>query len=56
MTKVEFDDALNEAGWVLLDEIMKYQEVDPHLFNNLKVCLKLAIEVYLTEKAKEESK
>ncbi len=49
-TKVDFDDALNFAGWVLLEEIQKYQEVDGHLFNNLKGCLKAAIEAYLNSK------
>lgn len=48
--EIEFDDALNEAGWTLLEEIQKYQEVDGYLFNNLKGCLKAAIETYLNAK------
>lgn len=53
--QVEFDNKLNEAAWVLLDEIRKFQQVEPQLFNNLKGCLKVAIEKYL-EEAIEESK
>lgn len=41
--------ALNEASWKLLDKIQEYQQVDALLFNNLKGCLKEAIEVYLKE-------
>lgn len=41
--------ALNEASWKLLDKIQEYQQVDAPLFNNLKGCLKEAIEVYLKE-------
>lgn len=55
-TKVEidYDDALNEAGWVLLDEIGKFQKVEGHLFNNMKGCLKAAIEKYLAEQLKQD--
>lgn len=50
---VEFDDALNKAGWELLERIYSLNvEVPPILFNNLKGCLKSAIEVYLQEKLK----
>jgi hypothetical protein len=50
---VEFDDALNKAGWELLERIYALDvEVPAILFNNLKGCLKSAIEVYLTEKLK----
>jgi hypothetical protein len=42
-------DALNEAAWKLLDKIQEYQQVDAPLFNNLKGCLKEAIESYLTQ-------
>lgn len=52
--EIEYDDALNEAGYTLLEEIQKYQEVDGHLFNNLKSCLKAAIEKY--NEVKESSK
>jgi len=40
-------DSLNDAAWELLDKISEYQEVNATLFNNLKSCLKAAIEVYL---------
>lgn len=52
--EIEYDDALNEAGWTLLEEIQKYQQVDGHLFNNLKFCLKAAIEKY--NEVKENNK
>lgn len=42
-------DALNNAAWELLNKIQEYQQVEAPLFNNLKGCLKEAIEVYLTE-------
>jgi len=47
-------DELNNAAWVLLDKIQEHQQVDAPLFNNLKGCLKEAIEVYLTEALKEK--
>lgn len=50
---VTFDDALNVAAWTLLDEVGKFQKVEAHLFNNLKGCLKAAIETYLTVKTAE---
>lgn len=40
-------EGLNEAGWVLLREIQKYQHIEPKLWNNLKGCLKVAIEKYI---------
>lgn len=49
-------DALNNAAWVLLDKIQEHQQVDAPLFNNLKSCLKAAIEVYLTENFEEKTK
>lgn len=52
--KIEYDDALNEAGWTLLEEIQKYQQVDGHLFNNLKSFLKAAIEKYNEVKENNE--
>lgn len=52
--EIEFDNALNEAGWDLLDKIGNFQHVEPHLFNNLKGCLKSAIETYLTALEKEK--
>jgi hypothetical protein len=56
MTYIEYDDALNAAGWVLLEEIQKYQNVDPLLFNHLKQCLKLAIEKYIEAGEKKTMK
>ena len=50
---VTSDDALNDAAWTLLDEIGKFQKVEGHLFNNLKGCLKAAIETYLSVKTKD---
>lgn len=47
--------ALNEASWKLLDKIQEYQQVDALLFNNLKGCLKEAVEVYLNETLKGNS-
>lgn len=49
-------DALNNAGWLLLDKIQEHQTVDAPLFNNLKSCLKEAIELYLTEVFEEKTK
>lgn len=54
INEIDYDDALNEAGWTLLEEIQKYQQVDGHLFNNLKSCLKAAIEKY--NEVKENNK
>lgn len=48
--EIEWDDALNSAGWELYAEISKFQPVDAFLFNNLKGCLKIAIEEYLSKK------
>lgn len=40
-------DALNDAGWKLLDELQKLMDVVPNrVFNNLKPALAAAIEVY----------
>jgi len=47
-------DALNDAGWELLNQINQYQAVDGPLFNNLKSCLKAAIEVYLNHEENRE--
>ena len=49
-------DPLNNAAWVLLDKIQEYQQVDAPLFNNIKSCLKAAIEVYLIETFEEKTK
>lgn len=45
---------LNNASWKLLEEIQKFQQVDAPLWNNLKGCLKQAIEVYLNESIAQE--
>lgn len=50
--KIEFDNALNEAGWELVSELRKFGDVNGHMFNNIKQCLKSAIEVYLSESEK----
>lgn len=46
--------ALNDASWAILHEIRKFQNVDGHLFNNLKGCLAVGINTYNTKL--EESK
>lgn len=46
----DYDDALNSAGWTLLEEIQKHQEVDGPLFNNLKECLRQSLITYLNHK------
>jgi len=53
MKKVEFDNALNEAGWALVDELRKYGEVGGCIFNNIKPSIAVSIGVYLSEKEKE---
>lgn len=45
-----YDDALNDAGWTLLEEIQKHQQVDGHLFNNLKECLRQSLITYFNYK------
>ena len=50
---VEFDNALNDAGLAMIDEMRKYGDFDWGVFNNIKPCLKVAIEKYLEEKEKE---
>lgn len=52
---IDFDDALNDAGWTLLDKIGEYQHVDGPLFNNLKSCLKAAIETYLEKTIEKQT-
>lgn len=51
---VDYDDALNDAGWKLTEGLQKYGNLTGHQFNNVKGCLKEAIEVYLARKAKDE--
>lgn len=48
---VEYDDALNEASLVLLNELQKHGEVSTGLFNNLKGYLRVSIETYLKSKS-----
>lgn len=50
---INYDNALNDAGWILINAIGRYQEVSPALFNNMKGCLKEAIEAYLEATIKE---
>lgn len=45
--EVNYDNALNEAGWVLIEELRKFGDVNGHQFNHIKPSLKLAIEKYL---------
>lgn len=52
--KIEFDNALNEAGWALVRELNKYGDISGNMFNNLKPSLKIAIERYMSEKEKEQ--
>jgi hypothetical protein len=48
--------ALNEAGWLMLDKLRQLDgEVSPMVFNNLKPALKEAIELFLTLKLEEKS-
>lgn len=54
MKKVEFDNALNEAGWAMIHELQKFGGVGGRMFNNMKPCLKVAIEKYLSESDKEK--
>lgn len=52
--EIEYDDALNQAGWELYEMISKFQHVEPRLFNNMKGCLKAAIETYLSVKSDDQ--
>lgn len=57
MIKIDMgSNALNDAAWKLLDEIqiVEGKPVSAILFNNLKPCLKAAIETYLNEAFKKE--
>lgn len=48
--------ALNEAGWLMLDKLRQLDgEVSPMVFNNLKPALKEAIELFLTLKLEEKA-
>lgn len=53
--EIEYDNPLNDAAWALHEQISQYSEINGHLFNNLKSCLKAAIEEYLA-KSLEENK
>lgn len=54
--KVEYDDALNEAGWVMIERLQSYGPLNGPQFNNMKSCLKDAIEAYLDRKQKESER
>jgi len=54
--KVEYDDALNDAGWVMTSQLHKYGPVNGAQFNAMKSCLKEAIETYLERKEKDAAK
>lgn len=55
--KIEMtSDALNNAAWLLLNKMQEYQEINAQLFNNLKPCLKEAIELFLVETFEEKAK
>lgn len=54
--KVEYDDALNDAGWVMIEKLQTYGPLNGHQFNHIKSCLKDAIEAYLHRKHKENEK
>jgi len=51
---IEFDCALNAAGWALHSEISKHGEVSGHIFNNLKGASKVAIDCYIDESTKNK--
>jgi hypothetical protein len=52
--EIEFDNALNEAGWALSNELSKYGDINGNMFNNMKGCLKIAIEAYLADLRKKQ--
>lgn len=45
--EINYDNALNEAGWALIEEMRKFGEVNGNQFNHIKPSLKIAIEKYL---------
>jgi len=48
------ESALNDAGWVLHDELKKLMgEVPAKVFNNLKPALQVALECYQKKSAEE---
>jgi len=53
MNTVKFDNALNEAGWVMINELQKHGEVNGSMFNAMKTCLSSAIGTYLLFKEAE---
>lgn len=46
-SNIEFDEALNEAGWKVLEFLQSKGEVSAAVFNNLKTALKIGIDEYL---------
>lgn len=52
---VPFDDALNEAGWKLHEELAKHGPIQAHVFNWCKPALREAIAVWLAARAKQEA-
>lgn len=51
--KVELDNALNGAGLALHNELSKYGDISGGMFNNMKGCLRVAIETYLADLRKK---
>ena len=47
---VEYDNALNEAGWEMVTKLQELGPLTGEQFNNMKSCLKSAIEKYLSKK------
>jgi hypothetical protein len=47
MRTVKYDDALNEAGWKMIELLAKRGPVSGRQFNDMKTCLKEVIEIYL---------
>ena len=48
--EVGYDEALNSAGWDMIIALKEYGPLTGHQFNNMKSCLKKAIETYLAIK------
>lgn len=47
---IEYDNALNEAGWEMVTKLQELGPLTGEQFNNMKSCLKSAIEKYLSKK------
>lgn len=48
--KVEYDNALNEAGWKMVEEMRLVDGLSAKHFNSIKPCLKSAIECWISHK------